>query len=257
MSQKNINNGLIKEDYSDIKTYVIYFDSNSSASTPGATYAAAINTDGSLSINDSAKSTNNGAVSLGEIPEGAVCRTYPEKAVGNWMYVEYKGVQGYAYNHYLQSVSPYRFRWEKSRTSAYELQSPSSSGSAMADNGHVEKGNIYKILSGKRVKLVKHYSKTSAVAIPNYVKIQGAKYKVVSIGARAFKNDKSFRKLTIGKYVKSIGREAFSGCTNLKKITLKTKSLTKKNVGARYLCNYIELKLKIITAWNVQLSWLK
>lgn len=80
MSQKNINNGLIKEDYSDIKTYVIHFDSNSSASTPGATYATAINTDGSLSINDSAKSTNNGAVSLGEIPEGAVCRTYPEKA---------------------------------------------------------------------------------------------------------------------------------------------------------------------------------
>ena len=136
-------------------------------------------------------------------------------------------------------------------------QSPSSSDSAMADNGHVEKGNIYKILSGKRVKLVKHYSKTSAVAIPNYVKIQGAKYKVVSIGARAFKNDKSFRKLTIGKYVKTIGREAFSGCKNLKKITLKTKSLTKKNVEARYLCNYIELKLKIITAWNVQLSWLK
>lgn len=127
----------------------------------------------------------------------------------------------------------------------------------MADNGHVEKGNIYKILSGKRVKLVKHYSKTSAVAIPNYVKIQGVKYKVVSIGARAFKYDKSLRKLTIGKYVKSIGREAFSGCKNLKKITLKTKSLTKKNVGARYLCNYIELKLKIITAWNMQLSWLK
>ena len=71
MSQKNINNGLIKEDYSDIKTYVIH----------------------------------NGAVSLGEIPKGAVCRTYPEKAVGNWMYVEYKGVQGYAYNNYLQSVS--------------------------------------------------------------------------------------------------------------------------------------------------------
>lgn len=45
MSQKNINNGLIKEDYCDIKTYVIH----------------------------------NGAVSLGEIPEGAVCRTYPEK----------------------------------------------------------------------------------------------------------------------------------------------------------------------------------
>ena len=64
-----------KEDYSDIKTYVIHFDSNSSSSTPEETYAAAINTDGSLSINDSAKSTNNGAVSLGEIPEGAVCRT--------------------------------------------------------------------------------------------------------------------------------------------------------------------------------------
>lgn len=112
-------------------------------------------------------------------------------------------------------------------------QNPSSSGSAMADNGHVEKGNIYKILSGKRVKLVKHYSKTSNVIIPNYVKIQGVKYKVVSIGARAFKNDKLLRKLAIGKYVKAIGREAFSGCKNLKKITLKTKSLTKKNVGAK------------------------
>ena len=381
-----------KEDYSDIKTYVIHFDSNSSASTPGETYAAAINTDGSLSINDSAKSTNNGAVSLGEIPEGAVCRTYPEKAVGNWMYVEYKGVQGYAYNNYLQSVSrtvsdgkkaehphmsynqysngyveelgyqdcyacsivhptcteqgyeilqcmlcdyreisnytdPTGHIWDNGTISVAPTtetegvrtfictecgttkteaipkldtsvttpvptvpptstntpdttpvktpdivpttspsptnipptntlnqdttkvtdntptpinepvndttQNPSSAGSAMEDNGHVEKGNIYKILSGKRVKLVKHYSKTSAVVIPNYVKIQGVKYKVVSIGARAFKNDKSLRKLTIGKYVKSIGREAFSGCKNLKKITLKTKSLTKKNVGAK------------------------
>ena len=71
------------------------------------------------------------------------------------------------------------------------------------------------------MKLVKHYSKTSAVVIPNYVKIQGVKYKAVSIGARAFKNDKSLRKLTIGKYVKSIGREAFSGCKNLKKSLLR------------------------------------
>lgn len=83
------------------------------------------------------------------------------------------------------------------------------------------------------MKLVKHYSKTNTVIIPNYVKIQGAKYKVVSIDARAFKNDKLLRKLTIGKYVKTIGREAFSGCKNLKKITLKTKSLTKKNVGEK------------------------
>lgn len=67
----------------------------------------------------------------------------------------------------------------------------------MADNGHVEKGNIYKILSGKRVKLVKHYSKTSAVVIPNYVKIQGVKYKVVFIGARAFKMTNHFENLRL------------------------------------------------------------
>ena len=339
-----------KEDYSDIKTYVIHFDSNSSSSTPEETYAAAINTDGSLSINDSAKSTNNGAVSLGEIPEGAVCRTvsdgkkaeHPHMSYNQYSngYVEDLGYQdnfacsyvhatcteqGYEilqcmlcdYREISNYTDPTGHIWDNGTISVAPTtetdgvrtfictecgttkteaipkldtsvttpvptvpptststpdttpvktpdivsttspsptnippintpnqdttkvtdntptQNPSSSGSAMADNGHVEKGNIYKILSGKRVKLVKHYSKTSAVVIPNYVKIQGVKYKVVSIGARAFKNDKSLRKLTIGKYVKSIGREAFSGCKNLKKITLKTKSLTKKNVEAK------------------------
>lgn len=339
-----------KEDYSDIKTYVIHFDSNSSSSTPEETYAAAINTDGSLSINDSAKSTNNGAVSLGEIPEGAVCRTvsdgkkaeHPHMSYNQYSngYVEDLGYQdnfacsyvhatcteqgyeilqcmlcdyreisnytdstGHIWDNGTISVAPTTetdgvrtFICTECGTTKTEAipkldtsvttpvptvpptststpdttpvktpdivsttspsptnippintpnqdttkvtdntptQNPSSAGSAMADNGHVEKGSIYKILSGKRVKLVKHYSKASNVVIPNYVKIQGVKYKVVSIGARAFKNDKSLRKLTIGKYVKSIGREAFSGCKNLKKITLKTKSLAKKNVGAK------------------------
>lgn len=339
---------------------MIHFDSNSSSSTPEETYAAAINTDGSLSINDSAKSTNNGAVSLGEIPEGAVCRTvsdgkkaeHPHMSYNQYSngYVEDLGYQdnfacsyvhatcteqGYEilqcmlcdYREISNYTDPTGHIWDNGTISVAPTtetdgvrtfictecgttkteaipkldtsvttpvptvpptststpdttpvktpdiasmtspsptnipptntpnqdttkvtdntptpinepvndmtQNPSTSGSAMADNGHVEKGNIYKILSGKRVKLVKHYSKTSAVVIPNYVKIQGAKYKVVFIGARAFKNDKSLRKLTIGKYVKAIGREAFSGCKNLKKITLKIKNLTKKNVGAK------------------------
>ena len=39
--------------------------------------------------------------------------------------------------------------------------------------------------------------------------------------------------ITIGKNVKTIGKNAFTGCKNLKKIIVKTKLLTKKGVKAK------------------------
>ena len=43
--------------------------------------------------------------------------------------------------------------------------------------------------------------------------------------------------LTIGKNVKTIGKNAFSGCKKLKTITLKTSLLTAKTVGANAFKN--------------------
>ena len=58
-------------------------------------------TAGNLAINQEAKSTANGATMLGKIPEGGTCVVYPNKTKNGWYWVEYKGVQGYAYSKYI------------------------------------------------------------------------------------------------------------------------------------------------------------
>mgnify|MGYP000596236161 CR=1 FL=1 len=59
------------------------------------------------------------------------------------------------------------------------------------------------------------------------------KYQVTSIAAKAFANNKKLTKIVIPASVRSIGKQAFSGCKNLKSITIKTTYLTKKSVGAK------------------------
>lgn len=74
---------------------------------------------------------------------------------------------------------------------------------------------------------------TEKVTIPATVTIQGKKYKVTSIEANAFKNNKKLKSVTVGTNVKSIGKDAFSGCGNLKKITIKSTKL--QSVGKNAL----------------------
>lgn len=73
--------------------------------------------------------------------------------------------------------------------------------------------------------------KVAEVTIPASVKIGNTVYKVTSIAKNAFKNNKKIKTVVIGKNVKSIGKKAFFGCKNLRKITVKSKVLTK--VGAK------------------------
>lgn len=72
-------------------------------------------------------------------------------------------------------------------------------------------------------------SKKASVTIPDTIKIDGQTYKVTEVAAKAFKNNKILKSVTIGKNVKKIGKEAFSGCKKLNKITIK--STTLKSVG--------------------------
>ena len=96
-------------------------------------------------------------------------------------------------------------------------------------------GAKYKVLSADAsnptVEYVKPSSAKATVTIPDTVTVDGAKYKVVSIAAKAFKKNKKLTKVTIGTNIKKIGKEAFYGCKKLKTVNVKTKSLGKKSIG--------------------------
>lgn len=70
------------------------------------------------------------------------------------------------------------------------------------------------------------------------------------IGDGAFENCKSLKKVTIPSSVEKIGKRAFYGCRKLVTLTIKTKKLTKKNVGVKAFTkagsfSYKKLKVKV------------
>lgn len=71
--------------------------------------------------------------------------------------------------------------------------------------------------------------KATKLVIPDTVVVNGVRYKVTSIKAKALKNNKKVKTVTLGKNVTRIEKEAFSGCKNLSKITIKSSNL--KSVG--------------------------
>lgn len=83
------------------------------------------------------------------------------------------------------------------------------------------------------VKLVSTKSKSATFRVPATIKVNGVTYKVTAIRANTFKNNKKITSVVISKNVTTIGKNAFYGAKNLKKITIKTKSLTK--IGAKAL----------------------
>lgn len=56
-------------------------------------------------------------------------------------------------------------------------------------------------------------------------------YKVIGIEAGAFQDNTKLTRITIGKNVKTIGKNAFKKCTSLKTIVVKTSKLTKKSIA--------------------------
>lgn len=109
---------------------------------------------------------------------------------------------------------------------------PAKTGTKFKDS----KGSSYKVTSSKAKNPTVTYAAPKkkakgTIKIPATVKYKGITYKVTSITANAFKNNKKVTSVEIGKNVSSISSKAFYGCKNLKKITVKTTKLTKKKVG--------------------------
>lgn len=92
-------------------------------------------------------------------------------------------------------------------------------------------GNLkYQTVGTSTVKVVGVKSKKlKTVTIPSTVKINGKTYKVTAIQKKAFRGCGKLTSVTIGSNVETIGGSAFSGCKNIKTITIKTRKLTEKN----------------------------
>ena len=74
--------------------------------------------------------------------------------------------------------------------------------------------------------------KASKITVPATVKAGKQVYKVTSIANNAFKNNKKLKTVVIGQNITTIGKKAFYGCKNLKKITVQSKVLKKVGAGA-------------------------
>ena len=89
-------------------------------------------------------------------------------------------------------------------------------------------------LAGKGTVTVKGVTskKLKTIKVPSTVSIGGKKFKVTKIGASAFKDCRTATKATIGKYVKTIGKNAFYKASKLKTIYVNSAALKKVEKNA-------------------------
>lgn len=102
---------------------------------------------------------------------------------------------------------------------------------------HKVKGLIYKVtastVSKKTVTVMRPVKKTEKkITIPATVKLGSYTYQVTEINTKAFRNNTKLTQVTIGTKITKIGRQAFEGCKNLKKITIRSKAVKKIQVNA-------------------------
>lgn len=116
---------------------------------------------------------------------------------------------------------------DTTNTSPTEPTNPEFGNNSIFTKGN----NRYKVLSVKGKKgtvvwLGLKSNKGKTIKIPNTVKKNGIKFTVTKIADKACKNNKQIKKITIPKNVTSIGKQAFSGCKNLKTIKINSKKIT-------------------------------
>ncbi len=124
-------------------------------------------------------------------------------------------------------------------------------------NKKYTKGNYqYQITSAKTngkgtVQLVKCVKKSKTANIAATVNIGGVNFKITSIKANAFKNNKTMTKLVIGKNVTTIGDKAFYGCTKLKNATIGSGV---KKIGKQAFYNCKAMKNLVISTSKLKTS---
>lgn len=96
--------------------------------------------------------------------------------------------------------------------------------------------NVYKVKTASTVELKQLKNKNaSTVTIPSTVRFNGKTYRVTSIAAGAFKNNKKLKKVTISGYITTIGAGAFQNCASLTTVKMGSRVTT---IGSKafYCC---------------------
>lgn len=99
----------------------------------------------------------------------------------------------------------------------------------------IRTGELYRVTGKDEIQYESCGNKTGKVTIEDTVVISGVTFKVTSIAAKAFKNNKKITYVKIGNNVETIGAEAFSGCSKLNTVVL-GKNLTSIGKKAFYKC---------------------
>lgn len=74
--------------------------------------------------------------------------------------------------------------------------------------------------------------KQKKVTVPKTVKINGVTVKVTALSDKAFENNKKLTSVTVSDNIRSLGKNLFVGCKNLKNITITSTKLTSVKKGA-------------------------
>ncbi len=100
----------------------------------------------------------------------------------------------------------------------------------------VKSGNgRYQVVDEKRktARLVEVINKKkTTLSVPATVKINGEICKVTEVGEKVMKGNSKLRKVVLGKYVATIGKQAFMNCKKLANVQLKGKDLKNIRPGA-------------------------
>ncbi|MCR4690263.1 MAG: leucine-rich repeat domain-containing protein [Lachnospiraceae bacterium] len=108
-------------------------------------------------------------------------------------------------------------------------------------------GFVYQVTKeGKTptLSLIRCPKKKKSLKIKSKITIDGQKYKVTSIGKKAFRNNKKVQKITLEKGITKAGKGAFKGCKNLKKVIAKDKKLTRKKLWSAGLKKSVTVSKK-------------
>ena len=141
-------------------------------------------------------------------------------------------------HHYVNGVC--------SRCGALKIKNPKK-GQKFTDR---KSGAVYKVVIAKTKGGTVEYtkplnSKAVNISIPSTVKNNGISYKVTSIAANAFKNNKKIAKVKMGSNITSIGKNSFSRCSKLKTLTIGNNVVS---IGDNAFLNCTSLKTVMIPA---------
>jgi hypothetical protein len=107
-------------------------------------------------------------------------------------------------------------------------------------NGTLETGDTfsksklkYKVTGSTTVAFTGTTSTATKITVPATVTVNGVKYKVTSIAANAFKNNKTVKTIVVGTNVKKIGSSAFTGCTKLTTLQIKSTKITDSGLNVK------------------------